>query len=681
MKTIATHIITTIICLYSTQLIAQPCTLPGTIPSSAIPVCGTTPFIQPTISLCTGANVATSGCPSTPVSSSRSYWYKFTCYQSGTFAFEIRGANADDDYDWVLYDITGRNPNEVYTNANLQVSMNIYGVSGAGAPFPNSPTGCRAGASGDVHCAGSASDNSPFNRMPNLTIGHQYLLMVANFTVSNQGYRLDFTGGTASITDPVMPSISRATASCDARQIRVKLNKKMKCSSLAADGSDFAINAAGINIIGATGVNCSGQLDMDSVLLTLNAPLPPGNYTLSAQAGSDGNTLLDYCDRQIPVGNNVALPIPPLLPTPMDSLTTPGCSPTSLQLVFRKNILCNSIAADGSDFSIIGPSTVNITGASGTCDANGQTSSITVNLAAPIQRGGSYRITLRNGSDGNTLIDECSQQTPAGSYIDFTIADTVNANFTYNIIYGCAQNTVQYNHPGANNVNNWQWTFEGVGNSTQQNPLITYTDFREKNVQLIVSNGVCRDTANTSIFFDNLLVAAFEGPEFLCPNEAATFLNQSEGTITQYQWNFGNGVNVGNVRNPAPQTYSVPNQTYNQTIRLIVRNSYGCADTATHVMKIVNNCFIAVPTAFTPNNDGLNDYLYPLNAYKALNLSFSVYNRFGQRIFFTRNWQDKWDGSFKGQGCDPATYVWMLQYTHADTGQKVEQKGTVILIR
>ncbi len=88
-----------------------------------------------------------------------------------------------------------------------------------------------------------------------------------------------------------------------------------------------------------------------------------------------------------------------------------------------------------------------------------------------------------------------------------------------------------------------------------------------------------------------------------------------------------------------------------------------------------------MPSAFTPNGDGMNDYLYPLNAYKALDLSFSVFNRFGQRIFFTRDWTNKWDGSFKGQGADPGTYVWMLTYIHSDTNLKVEQKGTVILIR
>src|SRR5258706_14297 len=58
--------------------------------------------------------------------------------------------------------------------------------------------------------------------------------------------------------------------------------------------------------------------------------------------------------------------------TPFDSLTPPACAPAFLQLVFKKNILCGSIAADGSDFRVTGPSTVVVTGAAGQCDANGE---------------------------------------------------------------------------------------------------------------------------------------------------------------------------------------------------------------------------------------------------------------------------------------------------------------------
>jgi gliding motility-associated-like protein len=58
-----------------------------------------------------------------------------------------------------------------------------------------------------------------------------------------------------------------------------------------------------------------------------------------------------------------------------------------------------------------------------------------------------------------------------------------------------------------------------------------------------------------------------------------------------------------------------------------------------------------------------------------------VFNRWGQRVFFSRNWRDKWDGTLNGQPQPAAVYVWMLEYTHRDTGKQVFEKGTVMLIR
>src|SRR5439155_7679118 len=118
---------------------------------------------------------------------------------------------------------------------------------------------------------------------------------------------LSFGGGTADITDPLLPDILNAKSSCDATQIIVKLNKKMKCSSLASGGSDFSISPAVSTIIGATGIGCNSSFDMDSVMLTMSSPLPPGNYTVTIKNGIDGNTLLDNCDRNIPPGNNLPL--------------------------------------------------------------------------------------------------------------------------------------------------------------------------------------------------------------------------------------------------------------------------------------------------------------------------------------------------------------------------------------
>jgi hypothetical protein len=50
-------------------------------------------------------------------------------------------------------------------------------------------------------------------------------------------------------------------------------------------------------------------------------------------------------------------------------------------------------------------------------------------------------------------------------------------------------------------------------------------------------------------------------------------------------------------------------------------------------------------------------------------------------MFETRNWNIRWNGSFKGQGADAGSYVWMLQYIDPNNGKLVKQKGSSLLIR
>ncbi|MEO7446380.1 MAG: gliding motility-associated C-terminal domain-containing protein [Ferruginibacter sp.] len=646
-------------------------------PDKAIPVCGTSVFHQDQVVNCAGSDIAQTSCQ-IGITSSSSFWYKFTCYQTGSLGFLISGLSASDDYDWVLFDITGRNPNDVFSNASLAVSVNIYGASSSAAEFPNSPTGCRAGGVGNVHCEGSSPGNSPFNVMPTIANTHEYILMVTNWSRSTAGYDLSFSGGTAVITDPLLPHLKSLEVNCDAKEIRIKLNKKMKCNSLAPNGSDFSLNSTAAAITSIKGTGCTNGFDTDSLIVYLSNPLPPGTYTIKAVIGSDNNTILDNCDRGVPVNESLSFTVIQLVPTAMDSIEVPGCAPKGLNLYFNKNIQCGSVDPAGGEFILSGPSPATITGANMLC-SNNYSKIIGLTFSQPLVKGGVYTVTLKKGFDGNSIVDECGLETPESS-IRFTIKDTVNADFTFSKVLGCSENSVSYFHPGGNQVNFWHWTFDSLQTSDIQNPVAIYRNFRDKITTLIVSNGVCSDTSSQKLSFDNLLVAAFTTSSFICPLEPASFKNQSEGNILDYRWDFGNG-NTSILRDPSPQVYPVTSNTRNVPVKLIVHNRYGCYDSVRHFIKVINNCYIDVPSAFTPNGDGLNDYLYPLNAYKAKDLTFAVFNRFGQRVFYTNNWQQQWDGKVRGQGADPGTYVWFLNYIHTDTNIRISRKGTVILIR
>lgn len=117
-----------------------------------------------------------------------------------------------------------------------------------------------------------------------------------------------------------------------------------------------------------------------------------------------------------------------------------------------------------------------------------------------------------------------------------------------------------------------------------------------------------------------------------------------------------------------------------QQYTIDIRTIAGCLAVDTQLVKIIEKVDIFVPTAFTPNKDGRNDYLRPtLIGLKDLHF-FRVYNRFGQLLFETRNAQPGWDGMAQGMEQQTQTVVWVLEGTGLD-GIVYTQKGTTVLIR
>ena len=671
-KRTATLILLVILCTGSANLLAQvTCNTPGQNPTSAFPVCGTSVFIQSSVNLCGGRVIPNPKCNSFPYDDRNPYYYKFTCFESGTLGFTITPNNASSDYDWQVFDITGRNPNDIFTDVSLTVASNWSGNAGE--------TGTSTGASSLHECDGFST--SKYSMLPTITKGRDYLLMISHFTNTQAGYKLEFKGGTALITDSTLPQMKELKVGCGGTQFYLKLNKKMKCSSIAADGSDWEFFNANVPIASAVGVGCLNGFDTDSIIITAVNPVPAGTFALRSKKGKDGNTMLDVCDAPLPEGQTLVVNVLPPSPTPIDSILKVGCKPSELELVMKDPIQCNSIAADGSDFTITGPAAVSIAGAVQANCSGGLVKNIRIQLASPLQVAGTYTISVKQGNDGNTLINQCSLATPVGNSKTVVGYDTVSARFSYSVASSCTADTVRFVNAGGNGINSWKWTEDG--NTISNSPAVqrVYTSNGNRTIILEVSNGICTDSA-IQVFSTaaTRVKAAFDFPEFACPNDTVLFADKSTGPVVAWQWNFGNGF-TSTLKNPPPQYFSSAAALSSIPVKLVVYHANGCADSVTNRIQVPNNCYIAVPSGFTPNGDGLNDYLYPLNAWKAKELHFRVYNRYGQLIWETRDWTRKWDGRMNGKPLETGTYVWMLEYVDGDSGKKVSQKGTTVLIR
>lgn len=110
---------------------------------------------------------------------------------------------------------------------------------------------------------------------------------------------------------------------------------------------------------------------------------------------------------------------------------------------------------------------------------------------------------------------------------------------------------------------------------------------------------------------------------------------------------------------------------------LIARNDY-CEDTTEDCARLIET-HIFMPNAFTPNGDGRNDVLGPITKNTTV-LEFSIYNRYGQRVFVSYDHTKAWDGTYGGKLCDMGTYFYKLRYQVLDREPQL-MKGDIALIR
>lgn len=114
-------------------------------------------------------------------------------------------------------------------------------------------------------------------------------------------------------------------------------------------------------------------------------------------------------------------------------------------------------------------------------------------------------------------------------------------------------------------------------------------------------------------------------------------------------------------------------------VMVIGTNFDGCAAADTVRINISDKEYYFVPNAFTPNGDNLNDLVkIHLSGYTLVN--FKIYNRRGQQMFYTQDYNQGWDGTFKGEKMAMETYHWMATLRDASNKKSVVG-GDVILVR
>jgi gliding motility-associated-like protein len=219
----------------------------------------------------------------------------------------------------------------------------------------------------------------------------------------------------------------------------------------------------------------------------------------------------------------------------------------------------------------------------------------------------------------------------------------------------------------------WQWNFGDGDSSFLQNPVHNFKYGGTYNVVLISKNiKNCIDTAVTQLLIDNF--KPFAGFDTIIVKGESVYFNATGGT--NYTWTPTTNLNESNVPNPVGFYPDTGEFTYS----VHVTSPYGCQGYDTIRISVVNQASFFVPTAFTPNGDGLNDMFRPVAVgYRNLKF-FRVFNRWGQEVYYGTNLEVGWDGTYNHKRADMGTYFWEIGFTDR-FGNDSFLKGDVTLLR
>jgi gliding motility-associated-like protein len=158
-------------------------------------------------------------------------------------------------------------------------------------------------------------------------------------------------------------------------------------------------------------------------------------------------------------------------------------------------------------------------------------------------------------------------------------------------------------------------------------------------------------------------------------NCEGSFAKLSVTGADNYYWSPAEGLDDVRSANPVAN----PEKTTMYTVKGVSKE--GCSDTAmVNVAVRDENSAVIAPNAFSPNGDGINDCFEVKLQATGTDFELAIFNRWGKRVFFSKNPADCWDGTHKGTLQDIGTFFFYYKYLSPTCGEVVG-KGNLHLIR
>jgi PKD repeat protein len=593
-----------------------------------------------------GTAISSNNCPNCLVTGEDyGMWYTFTAQTSGTLNFTIAPVGGD-DYDFAVWKLTsGTNCNNLINwSANPPIRCNYCGSLGN--------TGVGGGAN---TCEGPNSCNN-WNSTINVTAGETYVVLINNFSLSTNGYNINFSG-TAAVVDNTGPSMTSIVYPpvCGSTNITVQFSERIWCTG--TQPSDFVLTGPNgtYSIIDAYSAVCeagvgntySGTFYDDLWTLTLgDAVSHDGNYQLCVIPGG----VQDICSNNS-AGNCLNFTITGITATVSHtnvtcyglnngtinvSGITGGTAPYTISWTGPSGFTSNS-----PNLTNLAPGTYNLTisDASGRCEyvdnvvitepsqvgynanithptcggggndgevlitGTGGVSPYNIQLGASTQNGVmSYNFTGLSGGSYTVNITDATGCIATGNVVLNTVI-VPDASFTYNGNQCFNGHSFNFTYTGVPvGGQTYSWTFAGgtPATSNLQNPSgITWAAPGTYTVTLSVNAGGCIRSTN-----QNITIYPQPSPT-VSTTDASCGICNGQATVNpaynSYSWS--NGGNTQTITNLCPNNYSVT-----------VTDINSCTGTASGVVSNVGTIPTANVITTNPTCPGLCNGTATVNA-------------------------------------------------------------------
>ena len=185
------------------------------------------------------------------------------------------------------------------------------------------------------------------------------------------------------------------------------------------------------------------------------------------------------------------------------------------------------------------------------------------------------------------------------------------------------------------------------------------------------NNFVCAFPYAVAGFGTSSLTATITEPSFQFTNSSVN--------ATGYNWTFGTE-GSSSLTNP---TYTFSTTPGTHLVTLIAQNAAGCNDSTTITVTVEDELIYYVPNTFTPDDDVYNPTFKPIftSGFDPYVYNLLIFDRWGEILFESKNYQVGWDGTYGGKLVQDGTYIWVIRFNNSITDKRYEVTGHVNILR